>query len=185
MIARTCLSSEGKGRIESSFGKYVFSSEALIDKKIKKFKMNMSIALVGDELIEFDYGTPLGEQSFFSSKLYQNLINEARVRGREEEAKTIFKEFVVGISRYFDFVQNPKTINCQKITSENCHIASNESFSTNNDQFKYWRQFATNHELVIAQGQEVDGKFKRLSIDLLLSESKLLSLSLFHSQCFE
>ncbi|MCK6595002.1 MAG: hypothetical protein L6Q33_07380 [Bacteriovoracaceae bacterium] len=134
----------------------------------KKFKISIAIPLIGEELLELDYGKSLEEQSFFKSHLYATFLDEADARGKKEESEILLREFVVGISRYLDLIQAPTKIKCDELTSENCRLAN-----------------ATNHVFQIHHGAWDNGKYRRLSIDLLQSESKLFSMILFQSQCHE
>lgn len=181
-----CFDAEGRGRIESSFGKFVFSQESALKKQQKLFQLAINIPLVGEELLELDYGIPLEKQRFFKSSLYQNFINEARNQGHsEKEADLLLREFVAGLSRYLDLVTKIDQVKCEVRKNESCSLASNEGFSLERDELKYWRHFATNHRLQITNGDWQNGKFQRLSLVLLHSESKLFSLNLFQSQCLE
>lgn len=180
-----CFNSEGKGRIESHFGKFVFNAESALASSQKKFKISIAIPLIGEELLELDYGKPLEEQSFFQSHLYATFLDEAEARGKREESEILLREFVVGISRYLDLVQTSTRIKCDELTSENCRLAKNEGFKLESNELKYWRQFATNHTFQVHHGAWSNGKYRKLSIDLLQSESKLFSLILFQSQCHE
>ncbi len=151
----------------------------------KKFKISIAIPLIGEELLELDYGKSLKEQSFFKSHLYATFLDEADARGKKEESEILLREFVVGISRYLDLIQAPTKIKCDELTSENCRLAKNEGFKIESSGLKYWRQFATNHVFQIHHGAWDNGKYRRLTIDLLQSESKLFSMILFQSQCHE
>lgn len=144
------------------------------------------VPIMGEELLELNYGVSLEDQSFFKSSLYQNFINEARANNfSEKEAELLLKEFVVGLSRYIDLVTKPDAIKCEVKKPAICSIALNEGFKLERDELRYWRQFATNHTLQIQHGNWQNGKFQRLSVALLHSESKLFSLNLFQSQCLE
>lgn len=148
--------------------------------------MAINIPIVGEELLELDYGVPLERQKFFRSSLYHAFINEARSQGyNEKDADLLLREFIVGLSRYLDLVTNIDYIKCEVQKTDSCLLASNEGFNLERDELKYWRQFATNHRMQISHGDWQNGKFQRLSVVLLHSESKLFSLNLFQSQCLE
>lgn len=189
-LARTlqgvCYSSEGKGRIESNFGKFVFNYESALKKVEKNFQMAIEIPFAGEELLELSYGVPLNQQSFFQSELHEIFLQEAKKRNvKVEDAKLALQEFIIGFSRYLDLIAKSNLINCEVSSPGKCLLAKNEGFRLERDELKYWRQFATNHEFKIVHSDWKDGKFQRLSMELLHSESKLFSLYLFPSQCLE
>lgn len=185
-LGSVCFSAEGKGRIESPFGKFVFEQESVLKKPQKIFQIAINIPLVGEELLELEYGVPIERQKFLKSSLYRSFLDESRKQGySEKDAEILLREFVVGLSRYLDLVENINHVKCEVLKSNSCSLSANEGFSLERDELKYWRQFATNHRLNVLHRDWQQGKFQRFTLELLHSESKLFVLNLFQSQCLE
>ncbi len=185
-VGSICFNSEGNGRIESPFGKFVFSYESGLKKMAKVFQLSISIPIVGEEMLELDYGVPIQDQKFLRSSLYKSFLENASERGySQKDTEVLLREFIVGLSRYLDLVTNLEKIKCEVRKNGECSLATNEGFILQGRDLKYWRQFATNHQMQIVHSGWDNGKFERFIITLLHSESKLFGLNLYRSQCFE
>lgn len=51
-----CLTGQGKGRLEYSRGRHVFNYESLWEPEKSRWSLALSLPLIGQELIKFDFG---------------------------------------------------------------------------------------------------------------------------------
>ncbi len=175
-----CFTSEGKGRVESEFGKYVFNYDSELNFLKKKYFLATQFPLIGEEVIEIEYANENSFESFKKSKFFQNLLKNAQKNNQEELANNLAQIFVQGLSSYLNLYDQSKIKTC---TFPDCEIRLNEKIIFGKNDVIYWRQFATNLNLKITHTNLSDGKFKKQVIELLQSESKLLTMTLFSENC--
>lgn len=73
-----CLTGQGKGRLEYSKGRHVFNYESLWEPKDSKWSLALSLPLIGQELIRFDFDKGKNNVSGnFATRLENEKVNQA------------------------------------------------------------------------------------------------------------
>jgi hypothetical protein len=122
-LSKTCLTAEGKGRINYLGSKYIFGLESLLDKKL--WSLGLAIPTYGEEVLRFDWSeADKGRVKVFGS-FYRRLIAQAgNVKNGKAQIRYL-KKYLLRLGVFLKL----KSISDNGKLSQYCHESKKNKFS--------------------------------------------------------
>jgi hypothetical protein len=186
---KVCLSSEGKGRLQSKAGKHLFRFEAELDSNAQSWQMALQLPLHGERMMSLTWDH-LGVTKIKGS-FYAQVINALNKEKNSKEQKLLLRRFLSFLAYVAklkkELIQNP----AMKITcSGNSCVASGESFIwyQSGSQKLIKQKINDRFDLVLKGISDVSGYFQKLSFIVentreSFSGPNPLELHLFLASC--
>jgi len=107
MLQLYCLSGEGKGRIESKEGKYVFGYESQLKREVTMWSMALRAPLFGEELFHINYGSAWEDRDIASGVFWHRMKGNLKGSSQME----MIQQFSKSLGKILQLVNDVPKLN--------------------------------------------------------------------------